>query len=107
VLRLSSSAPVHSCRPSIDLLFQSLAEDIGAGTIACLLTGMGRDGAAGMQALHRTGAVTIAQDEATSVIFGMPKEAIALGGVDHVLPLPEIPAMLSRLSASQGRGTQA
>jgi two-component system chemotaxis response regulator CheB len=97
-LRLSSAPPLHSCRPSIDLLFQSIAADVGDGAVGCLLTGMGRDGAAGLYAMRRAGAVTLAQDEATSIIFGMPKEAIEIGAVDHVLPLPEIPNMLRRLS---------
>jgi two-component system chemotaxis response regulator CheB len=106
-LELSSAAPLHSCRPSIDLLFQSLADDVGDGAVGCLLTGMGRDGAAGMHAMHRAGALTIAQDEATCVIFGMPKEAIALGAVDRVLPLTEIPNALLRAATPAGRESRA
>ena len=89
-LRFDDGPPLHSCRPSIDVLFGTLAASAGAATVACLLTGMGRDGAAGMRALRDAGALTIAQDEATSVIFGMPREAIALGGAEHVLPLDRI-----------------
>jgi len=95
---LSSGPPLHSCRPSIDVLFQSLAADEGKGTIACLLTGMGRDGAEGLLSLRRAGALTIAQDESTSVIFGMPREAVALGAAEHVLGIDQIPEMLVRLA---------
>lgn len=80
----------HSCRPSVDVLFESLAREDGPGTAACLLTGMGRDGASGMLAIRRAGGLTIAQDEATSVVYGMPREAILIGGAELVLPLPEI-----------------
>ena len=86
----------HSCRPSIDVLFDSVAEDYGPRAAACLLTGMGRDGAQGLLALRRAGGVTIAQDEASSVIYGMPREASLLGAAERVLSLDEIaPALLS------------
>jgi two-component system chemotaxis response regulator CheB len=88
--RLSSAAERHSCRPSVDVLFESLAHECGAATAACLLTGMGRDGAAGLLALRRAGALTIAQDEASSVIYGMPREAVQLNAAQRVLPLSEI-----------------
>jgi len=77
-------------RPSVDVMFQSVAEGAGAKAVGVLLTGMGSDGAAGMLQLKRAGATTIAQDEATCVVFGMPREAIRLGAVDHVQPLPAI-----------------
>ncbi|HZZ85472.1 MAG TPA: chemotaxis-specific protein-glutamate methyltransferase CheB [Anaeromyxobacteraceae bacterium] len=89
-LRLLEGPERHSCRPSVDVLFESLAREAGRETLACLLTGMGRDGAAGMLAVRRAGGRTIAQDEATSVVFGMPREAILLGGAERVLGLPEI-----------------
>lgn len=84
-------------RPSVDVLFASVAETYGPSAVGVLLTGMGADGADGMLAMHRAGAFTIAQDESTSVVFGMPKEAIARGAVDRVLPLHEIvPALHGR-----------
>lgn len=89
-LRLTTDAERHSCRPSVDALFESVAQEIGGGATACLLTGMGRDGAAGMLAIRKAGGLTIAQDEATSVVYGMPREAVLLGGAELVLPLPEI-----------------
>jgi len=83
-------------RPSVDELFASAAE-AGVRAVAILLTGMGHDGAAGMARLAAQGALTIAQDEATSTIFGMPRAAAAIGGVREVLPLPQIGARLRRL----------
>jgi len=85
-------------RPSIDVLFRSVAQSAGADAIGVLLTGMGDDGAAGMAELHEAGARTIAQDEATSVVFGMPKEAVARGAVDEILPLASIAARIRELS---------
>jgi two-component system chemotaxis response regulator CheB len=77
-------------RPSVDVLFRSAARYAGANAVAVILTGMGDDGASGMLEMKQAGAVTIAQDEATSVVFGMPNEAIKRGAVDLVLPLPGI-----------------
>ncbi len=81
-------------RPSVDVLFCSVAEAAGAAATGVILTGMGADGAQGLLRMHNAGAHTIAQDEATSVVFGMPREAIACGAVDRVLPLGAIPAAL-------------
>jgi two-component system chemotaxis response regulator CheB len=86
----------HSCRPSVDVLFESIAE-YGRSAAACLLTGMGKDGACGLLKIRHAGGTTIAQDEATSVIYGMPREAVALGAADHVLPLTEIGPRLATL----------
>lgn len=98
MLHLSDGPERHSCRPSVDVLFESIAAEMGASTIACLLTGMGRDGARGMLEIRRTGGLTIAQDEATSVVYGMPREAALLGAVERVLPLGEIgPALAAEL----------
>jgi two-component system, chemotaxis family, protein-glutamate methylesterase/glutaminase len=94
-LRLTHEAPRHSCRPSIDILFESIAAECGASAIGCLLTGMGKDGAAGLLRIREAGGLTIAQDEASSVIFGMPREAIALGAALCVLPLDNIGAVLA------------
>jgi len=93
--QLTSDPERHSCRPSIDVLFDSLAQEMGAASIASLLTGMGHDGAAGLLAIRRAGGVTIAQDEATSVVYGMPREAALLGAAARVLPLPEIGAAIA------------
>jgi two-component system chemotaxis response regulator CheB len=89
-LHLSRAPERHSCRPSVDVLFESIAREVGDQALGCLLTGMGRDGAAGLLAMRQAGARTIAQDEATSVVFGMPREAIQLGAAQAVLPIGEI-----------------
>jgi len=86
VLRLSSDAPVNLHRPSVDVLFDSAAA-LGSRAIGVLLTGMGKDGAAGLLRMKRAGAHTFAQDEASSVVFGMPREAIALGAVDEIVSI--------------------
>jgi len=99
-LRLTQDPERHSCRPSIDVLFESFAQELGAGGAGCLLTGMGRDGAAGLLAIRRAGGRTIAQDEATSVVFGMPREAILLGAAEQVLPLHQIAPRLGVLAGA-------
>jgi two-component system, chemotaxis family, protein-glutamate methylesterase/glutaminase len=86
-LHLSDAPERNSCRPSIDVLFESMARSFGAASAACLLTGMGRDGAAGLLAIRQAGGVTIAQDEASSAVYGMPREAVLLGAAQRVLPL--------------------
>jgi two-component system chemotaxis response regulator CheB len=104
VTQLSQADPVNRHRPSVDVLFRSAAECAAKNALAIILTGMGKDGAAGMLELHRAGAHTYAQDEHSCVVFGMPKEAIALGAADEVLPLQDIPhALLARLAASGTR----
>jgi two-component system chemotaxis response regulator CheB len=80
------------------VLFESLARQMGFHTAACLLTGMGKDGASGMLAIKGEGGLTIAQDEATSVVFGMPGEAVRIGAADHVMALNEIGPFLARVS---------
>lgn len=98
VLRVNGGPERHSCRPSVDVLFESVAEELGAESIGVLLTGMGRDGAAGLLQMRQAGALTIAQDEASSVVYGMPREAVLLGAVSHELPLPLIgPALVGML----------
>jgi two-component system chemotaxis response regulator CheB len=96
-IRLMASPPRNHCRPSVDVLFESLAADPALRVAACVLTGMGRDGAAGLLAIRRAGGYTVAQDEATSVIYGMPREAVLLGGVDRELPLGDIGPLLDSL----------
>jgi two-component system chemotaxis response regulator CheB len=98
VLRLTDDAPVNRHRPSVDTLFRSIARAAGAHAIGVMLTGMGADGAEAMLELSRTGAHTIAQDEATSVVFGMPRQAIAIGAVREVMALGDMAKRLSSLT---------
>jgi two-component system, chemotaxis family, protein-glutamate methylesterase/glutaminase len=101
-LRLTLDPERHCCRPSVDVLFDSIASEYGRAATACLLTGMGRDGAAGLLNIRKAGGRTIAQDEATSVVFGMPREAVELGAAERVLPLGEIgPALASLATPSR------
>lgn len=101
---LSHSELVHFVRPSADLLFESAAGAYGASTIAVVLTGTGRDGALGVEAVKGKGGTIVVQDEATSEYFGMPGAAIATGCVDFVLPLDEIAGALATL-VSNGKET--
>jgi two-component system chemotaxis response regulator CheB len=103
-LVLTTEPERHSCRPSVDVLFESLARELGSSVVACLLTGMGRDGAQGLLDIRRAGGRTIAQDEETSVVYGMPREAALLGAVERVLPLDEIGLALAELVGSAPRG---
>ncbi|MGN5476288.1 protein-glutamate methylesterase/protein-glutamine glutaminase [Cupriavidus basilensis] len=96
VAHLSQEAPVNRHRPSVDVLFDSAAEHGGKNVIGVILTGMGKDGAKGMLRMRESGAYNLAQDEHTCIVFGMPKEAIAAGGVHEVVPLP---AMAQRVMA--------
>src|SRR5262249_360143 len=96
--RLVDGPERHSCRPSVDVLFESIAREFGPSAIACLLTGMGRDGAAGLLSIKNAGGMTIAQDEATSVVYGMPREAVLLGAASGVLPIGEISSALVELT---------
>jgi two-component system chemotaxis response regulator CheB len=96
-LHLTRDPERHGCRPSIDVLLESVARSCGPGAAACLLTGMGRDGAAGLLQVRRAGGLTIAQDEATSVVYGMPREAALLGAAEHILPLSDIGPALAVL----------
>ena len=101
IVRLDQDEPVNRHRPSVDVMFHSVAKVAGANSIGVILTGMGGDGAKAMLEMKQAGAYTIAQDEASCVVFGMPKEAIKLGGVDKILPLSEIaPEILVRVSRS-------
>lgn len=95
---LSQGQPVNRHRPSVDVLFRSAANVAGRNAIGVILTGMGRDGAQGMLELKEAGAYNIAQDEESCVVFGMPKEAIALGGAHEVQPLDAIASRLVQLA---------
>lgn len=99
--QLTSGPPRHHCRPSIDVLFESVAAELGERAVACLLTGMGRDGAQGLLAIRRAGGLTIAQDEATSVVYGMPREAALCGAAIHVLPLGDIGPTIRSLGSTR------
>ncbi|GJL53232.1 MAG: chemotaxis response regulator protein-glutamate methylesterase 1 [Nitrospirales bacterium] len=97
---LNQHPPINRHRPAVDVMFRSVANYAGANSLGVILTGMGNDGAAGMFEMKKAGAFNIAQDEASCVVFGMPKEAIKAGGVDKILPLSDIPAaMLSHLKS--------
>lgn len=99
-LALTDGPERHSCRPSVDVLFESIAGR--TNTVACLMTGMGRDGADGLLRIRQGGGQTIAQDEASSIVFGMPREAIRLGAAERVLSLDEIPRALTALCRPGG-----
>lgn len=94
-LKISQAPPVNKHCPSVDVLFQSIAHISGVKVLAALLTGMGKDGAEGLLALRQAGAHTIAQDEATCVVYGMPRAAVQLDAVDEILPLPRIAKVIS------------
>jgi len=103
LVRLNQDPPVNRHRPSVDVTFASVAKHAGANSIGIILTGMGDDGAAGLLQMKQSGAYTIAQNESTCVVFGMPKEAIQAGAVDVVLPLGDIPNALLRQLREGGR----
>lgn len=105
-MRLNQDPERHSCRPSVDLLFESVARDMPGRAIACLLTGMGRDGAEGLLAIRQSGGRTLAQDRATSVVFGMPQEAIRMGAAERVLPLDEFGPVLTQMARGARRRKQ-
>jgi two-component system chemotaxis response regulator CheB len=97
ICRLDDSDPVSGHRPSVDVLFQSLAP-LGRKAAGVLLTGMGRDGAEGLLAMRKAGALTIAQDQATSVVYGMPRAAVEIGAVGHELPLSRIATSMIQMT---------
>jgi two-component system chemotaxis response regulator CheB len=96
VVHLTDDPPENNCRPSVDYLFRSAAQRFPGRAVAAILTGMGNDGARGLRDLKQTGCFSIAQDEASCVVFGMPKEAILTGAVDTVVPLHMIAATIVR-----------
>lgn len=100
--QLSDAAPECFQRPSVDVLFRSVAEHVGPNAVAAVLTGMGEDGARGLLQLRQAGARTLVQDEASSVVWGMPGAAFKLGGAEQVLPLSQIAEQLLRLAAGSG-----
>jgi two-component system chemotaxis response regulator CheB len=103
ICRLHQGNPVNRHRPSVDVLFRSIARNVGPNAIGVILTGMGDDGARGLKEMHEAGAITVAQDEHTSVVWGMPGEAVKHGGVDYVLPLPEIADKVIKLCSESSK----
>jgi two-component system chemotaxis response regulator CheB len=93
----------HSCRPSVDVLFETVASEYGASAAACLLTGMGRDGALGLLKIREAGGMTIAQDESTAIVYGMPREAALLGAAQRILRIGDIAPSLAALNQSMSR----
>jgi two-component system chemotaxis response regulator CheB len=106
VAHLSDAPPVNRHRPSVDVLFRSAAQNAGKNALGVILTGMGRDGAQGMLEMQQAGAYTFAQDEASCVVFGMPREAIATGGVSEIAPLAEMTRRVMARLSSMGERTQ-
>jgi two-component system chemotaxis response regulator CheB len=100
VCKLDDGQPVNRHKPSVDVLFRSVAQQAGRNAIGVILTGMGKDGAEGLKEMRDAGSPTIAQDEATSVVWGMPREAVAIGAAVQVMGLHEIPARLRALAES-------
>jgi len=100
--KLDQGPPVNRHRPSVDVLFNSAAANAGKNAVGVILTGMGRDGAAGMLEMKKAGAYNVAQDEASCVVFGMPKEAIAIGATHDVGPLHELPGRVMQFFATHG-----
>jgi two-component system, chemotaxis family, protein-glutamate methylesterase/glutaminase len=98
VCRLDDGVPVNRHKPSVDVLFRSVAQNAGGNAIGVLLTGMGKDGARGLKEMLDAGSPTIAQDEATSVVWGMPGEAVSLGAAQHILPLQSVASKVLSLA---------
>ena len=96
VARIKDGPAVHFQRPAVDVLFDSVAAHVGRNAVGVILTGMGADGARGLLAMREAGARTLSQDEATSIVFGMPKEAIALGAAEQIVPLPHMAGAIMR-----------
>jgi two-component system, chemotaxis family, protein-glutamate methylesterase/glutaminase len=96
LIKCAPGEKVCGHRPSVEVLFQSIAQNVGANAVGIMLTGMGHDGADAMVAMRKAGAKTMAQDQATSVVFGMPKEAYERGGAEKLLPIEMIaPAVIN------------
>ena len=105
--RLSSGPHVNRHRPSVDVMFRSVAQNVGPNAVGVILTGMGDDGARGLKEMMEAGAPTIAQDEATSVVWGMPGAAVKLGSAQHVLPLHRVAHEVLHLTADQPNSKSA
>jgi two-component system chemotaxis response regulator CheB len=102
IIRITEDPPENNCRPAVDYLFRSAALEFPGRSVAVILTGMGQDGTLGLRQLKRGGCISIAQDEASCVVFGMPKEAIQAGVVDIVAPLDSVAREILR-AVGEGR----
>ena len=91
MLDCSPGEPVHSCCPSVDVLFESVAQEIGAGALGVILTGMGKDGAEGLLHMRQKGSPTLGQDQQSCIVYGMPKAAFDYGAVEHQVSLKDMP----------------
>src|SRR6185437_7657211 len=98
VCKLDDGVPVNRHKPSVDVLFRSIAQNAGGNAIGVILTGMGKDGARGLREMLDAGSRTIAQDEATSVVWGMPGEAVSLGAAQHVVALESVTSKVLSLA---------
>ena len=107
IVRVGPGQPVNRHCPSVDVLFRSAARNLGSNAVGVILTGMGNDGAAGLLEMRRAGARTIAEDESTCVVFGMPREAIALGAAEEVVPLTGVPERILALLRAMSAGSAA
>jgi two-component system chemotaxis response regulator CheB len=96
ITRLTQTPPINFCRPAVDVLFRSAATAAGQRCLGVLLTGMGNDGAVGMQAIKRAGGITLAEHEDSCIVYGMPRAAVALGAVDSSIPLDQMPNAIAR-----------
>lgn len=103
IVHLNQSESVNGHRPSVGVLFKSAAKQYGASVLAVIMTGMGRDGAAEIGEVYKSGGLTLAQDEATSIVFGMPKVAIELGNIEKVVALNEMATVLNKLAKEFAR----
>ncbi|MNP13225.1 Chemotaxis response regulator protein-glutamate methylesterase of group 2 operon [compost metagenome] len=106
VVRLDQGPPVNGHRPSVDVMFESLARCAGRNLLAALLTGMGKDGARGLLAIREAGGHTIAQDEDSCVVYGMPREAAEIGAAGEILALERIAGALLREALGRGGGNR-
>jgi two-component system chemotaxis response regulator CheB len=108
VTELSQDPPVNHHRPSVEVMFRSVAQCAGKHAVGVMLTGMGKDGAIGMLEMRQAGAYNLAQDEATCVVFGMPREAIAIGAVNEIVPIQQMTQrVLARLVREGGMNNRA
>jgi len=106
IARVRDGDPVNRHKPSVEVLFQSAARVVGRNALGVMLTGMGADGAAAMKQMRDAGSWNLVQDEASCVVFGMPKEAIAAGAANQVLPLSSIAgALIDHLHSTAGHST--
>lgn len=105
-IRLNDGPLVSGHKPAVDVMFESLARVVGKNTVATVLTGMGKDGAKGLLALKESGAITMAQDEASCVVYGMPKAAVEIGATSHIIPLDKMSKALTQAVERKGGGTR-